>query len=211
MGGLAIAIFGYIFGGSMFPLKSPFHIPAKPTGKDVTIILFGEDLGGVLKATCLAPGFRDLSEEVQSIHIDTLSKNPFTVENTDLVVNPIDAANLGKTDGLPIVRITTTSWASPADYSTLTRNLARCYGAALDDGKHSTAVIQFEQLDDYGFFFIVRYQNTILGVQRDASRANWSVADLRPSGGVGIKISTDLGGYALMGKGDLRERILYGH
>jgi uncharacterized RDD family membrane protein YckC len=208
VGGLAFAIFGYIFGGSMIPLNSPIQIPARPTGKDSSAILFWEDPGGLFKATCIAPGFRDLSKEVLSVHVDTLSENPFAVENTDLVVNPIDAANLAQTDGLPIVRVTTTSLVSPAGYSMITRNLAMCYGANLDDGKHSTVVIQFEQLDDYGFFVIVRHQNTILGVDRKASSAYWNTADLQPKAGAAINISLDLGGYALLGRAGLREAYL---
>lgn len=207
-GGLAIAITGYIFGGSIISLNSQFQIPAKPTGKDLSTVLSWEDPGGVFKAACLAPGFRDLSKDVQSVQVDTLSENPFTVGNTDLVINPVDATNLAQTDGLPIIRITTTSWISPASYSMITRNLARCYGSALDEGKHSTVVIQFEQLDDYGFFILVRHQNTILGVDRKASSAYWNMTDLQPKVGASINISSDLGGYALLGRAGLREAFL---
>jgi hypothetical protein len=195
----------------MILLNSPMQIPAKPTGKDLSTVLFWEDPGGVFKATCIAPGFRDLSKEVQSVHLDTLSENPFTVGNTDLVVNPVDAANLAQTDGVPIVRITTTSWVSPAGYALIARNLAMCYGASLDEGKHSTVMIQFEQLDDYGFFVIVRHQNTILGVDRKASNAYWNMADLQPKAGAAINISLDLGGYALLGKWGIRETFLNRH
>ena len=166
---LAISVLGYILGGNLLPAGPPFRLPAKPTGERITTSLSWADPGDVLKSTCLTPGFRDLSREVQSLRIATLSRNPFTAENTDLLVNPIDAANLQKSDGLAIVRITTTSWVSPASYSLIARNLARCYGTALDDGKHSTTVIQFEQLDDYGFFYVVRSQFTMLSVDRKGS------------------------------------------
>ena len=205
---LAIGVFGYIFGGNLFPMGAPFRIPAKQTGESVTAYLSWADPGDVLKSACLTPGFRDLSEEVQSLQINTLSRNPFTTENTDLFVNPIDAANLGKTDGLPVVRIKTTSWVSPASYSMIARNLARCYGMALDEGKHSTAVVQFEQLDDYGFFVVVRSQFTILGVDRNGSRGSWGMADLRPKAAAELDVSSDLGGYALLGDWDIRDRIV---
>jgi uncharacterized RDD family membrane protein YckC len=204
-GGLAIAICGYILGGSIIPPNSKIQIPAKLTGEDLSAGLFWEDPGGAFKATCIAPGFRDLSKEVQSVQVETLSENPFGAQNTDLVVNPTDAANLEQAHGLPVVRITTTSWVSPAGYSMITRNLAMCYGSILEDGTHSTAVIQFEQLDDYGFFVLIRHQNTILGVDRKASSAYWNTADLQPKAGAAINISLDLGGYALLGRTGLRE------
>ena len=161
-----------------------------------------------MKSACLAPGFRDLPGEVRKLQIDTLSRNPFKTENTDLFVNPIDAANLAKTDGLAIVRITTTSWVSPASYSLMTKNLAMCYASTLEEGKHSTSVVQFEQLDDYGFFVIVRSQFTILGVDRAGSVASWNIADLRPNAVSGFYVSSDLGAYALLGRREIRDRSL---
>ena len=134
--------------------------------------------------------------------------NPFRAENTDLIVNPIDAANLAKIDGLPIVRITTTSWVSPASYALIARNLAMCYASTLEEGKHSTAVVQFEQLDDYGFFMVIRSQFTILGVDRAGSVASWNIADLRPNAGSGFYVTPDLGAYALLGRGEIRDRSL---
>jgi hypothetical protein len=205
---LAISVLGYILGGNLLPAGPPFRLPAKPTGERVTTSLSWADPGDVLKSACLTPGFRDLSREVQSLRIDTLSRNPFTAENTDLLVDPIDAANLQKSDGLPIVRITTTSWVSPASYSMIARNLARCYGTALDDGKHSTTVIQFEQFDDYGFFYVVRSQFTMLSVDRKGSGGSWNITDLRPSAAVDLQVSSDLGGYALLGEWDIRDRLL---
>jgi len=210
IGGLAIAIFSYIWSENMFPLNHSFHIPAKPLGKEVNTGLFWDDPKGIFKANCLAPGFRDLSKEVLSVDVETLSSNPFTAKDTDIVVHPVDAANLQKADGLPIVRITTTSWVSPAAYFMITRNLAGCYGMNLDEGKHRTVVIQFQQLDDYGFFFIVRHQNTVLGLDRKSSNAYWSIADLQPKSGAAIGVSLDLGAYALLGEGGARERYFNG-
>jgi hypothetical protein len=210
--GITFASYGYIaFGVIAPPSNSSFGIPAKPIGKDMTAVLSWDDPGGAFKASCLAPGFRDLSEEVLSVQVDTLSKNPFTAENTDLIVNPIDASNLAHTDGLPLIRITTTSWVSPAAYSRIERNLASCYAANSDDGEHSTIVIQFNQIDDYGFFVMVRHQFTILGVDRKASNAYWGMADLRPKAGTSIFISSDLGGYALLARGTIREHFLDGY
>jgi hypothetical protein len=79
---------------------------------------------------------------------------------------------------------------------------------ALGDGKRSTVVIQFEQLDDFGFFVVVRRQFTILGVGRAGPSAYWTMADLRPSAAIGCYVSSDLGGYALLGDGDVRDRLL---
>lgn len=78
----------------------------------------------------------------------------------------------------------------------------------MDDGKHNTMVIHFEQLDDYGFFVIARHQFTMLGVDRKGQTASWSMANLKPSAGESIEVSTDLGVYALLGRWGARENIL---
>ena len=212
IGGLAITVLDCMCYGALTPkLNSSLGILPKPTGANVTAVVSWENPGGEFKAACIAPGFRQLSTEVLSIQIDTLSKNPFTVENTDLIVNPIDATNLKLTDGIPIIRITTTSWVSPASYSTIAKNIALCDASVMDDGKHSTVVIQFDQFDDYGFFSIMRNQYTVLGIDRKGSNVSWAMADLRPGMGVSVSVSTDLGGFALLGRGNVRERILGGN
>jgi len=180
IGGFAIAIFGYTFTGIMFPRNSSFHVPAKPTGTEVNAGLFWSDPKGIFKADCLAPGFRHLSKEVLSVDMETVSNNPFTAKDTDIVVNPMDVANLQKAHGLSVLQITTTSWVSPAAYMLIMRNLARCYGPNLDEGKHGTFVIQFLQRDEYGFFFTIRSRSTVLGVDEKSSTAYYSVADLQP-------------------------------
>lgn len=205
---VAIAAVGYIVGGSQFQMGLPFRIPAKPKGASLTASLSWEDPGGALKSACLAPGFRDLEDQVRSLRIDTLSSNLFRAEDTDIFVDPVDATNLAKTDGLPILRITTTSWVSPASYSIMTKNLAMCYASTLEEGKHSTAVLQFAQVDDYGLFVVVRSQFTILGVDRTGTVVTWHIADLRPKALSGFYVSSDMGGYALLWRGDIRDRYL---
>lgn len=210
-GGLAIATCGFILEGIVFPLNPSIHIPLKPTGTELNSRLFWNDPKGIFKAHCLTPGFRDPSKDVFSVEIETLSNNPFTTKNTDFPVNPIDAANLQKAGGLALMRITTSSLVSPADYTLMLVNLSKCSGAALSDGEHVTRVIQFRQVNDYGFFATERLQNTVLGMDRKSSSADWTLSDLRPKSFYVVSINLELGAYALLGEGSIRERALYGN
>jgi hypothetical protein len=207
VGGIAYALTVYAVGGNFLP-NNNFRAPEKPTGTLVNIEYSWEDPNNVMKSECLEPGFRDLSEEVQSIQVEATSNNPFKTDGTNLIVNQIDADNLKQVSGLPYLRITTTPWVSPASYSRIVSNLARCYGGVLEEGKHSTTVIQFEKLYDYGFFIVIQKQNTVLGVQRSKSVLLWNISDLNPRAAIGIYASPDLAGYALLGKGSIREDML---
>jgi hypothetical protein len=207
IGGLAYALIVYVVGGN-FSLNNNFRIPEKPTGTRAVTEYSWKDPNEIIKSECIEPGFRDLSKEVHSIQVETVSNNPFKADGTNLVVNQIDADNLKLVGGLPYLRITTTPWISPASYSRIVSNLAKCYGGVLEDGKHSTAVIQFEKLYDYGFFVIVQHQNTILGVQRRESRLMWGISDLNPRAATGFYVSQDLAGYALLGEWSTRENML---
>lgn len=207
IGGFAYALIIYAIGGN-FSLNNNFRVPEKPSGTRAVIEYSWTDPNDIMESECIEPGFRDLSEEVQSVKVKTVSNNPFKADGTNLVVNQIDADNLKQVTSLPYLQITTTPWVSPASYSRIVSNLARCYAGGLEDGKHSTTVIQFEKLYDYGFFVIVQYQNTILGVQREGPGLTWNISDLNPRAATAVYVSQDLAGYALLGEWSIRDDMI---
>lgn len=209
--GFALSIAAYVgVGSSMLPGRfSPIRLPDKPNGKALTRTMSWVDpeTSGALW-TILPMGISKPSAVIQSIRIETLSRNPFRAEDRNILGHPEDSRTLQQIDGLPVLCIGVAPWTSPAAYGLIAKNLAEFQARDVPPGQRRLTVVQFVQLEDYGFFFVKQTQNTLLGVEKNEANVIWGFTDLKPASGIGIPLSLDLGRYALLGDGATRELFI---
>ncbi len=209
--GLALGTIAYIgVGGSSFSWDklTPVSVPPKPSGKDMTAVWSWRDpeTSSALWAT-LPLGIRNPSDVIESINIETLSQNPFKGEDTNVFLHPEDIRTLRQVEGLPVLRISLAPLTSPAVYGVIVRNLSGYEAPGIAQNQRRLTVVEFQHVDDYGFFQVREIQYTLLGVQRTDSSVIWNFTDLKPQGELGIQVSLDLGQLALLGDGATRELL----
>jgi hypothetical protein len=208
--GLALSTIAYIgVGGSSFSWDNkltPISIPPKPSGNGMIAVWSWQDpeTNSALWAT-LPLGIRNPADVIESINIQTLSRNPFKGEDTNVFLYPEDIRTLQQVEGLPVLRISLAPLTSPAVYGVIVQNLAGYEAQSIAPNQRRLTVIKFQHVDDYGFFAVREVQYTLLGVQRTDSSVIWNFTDLKPRGEIGIQVGLDSGQLALLGDGATRE------
>lgn len=186
----------------------PIQIPEKPSGKDMTAFRDWNDPETIAVLWAyVSHDFRNPSDVIQSINIETQSRNPFKGVDTEIFLHPEDIGTVQQMEGIPIVRISVAPWTSPAVYGIIARNLSQYSAQNVAQDERRLTVVQFEQLDDFGVFVFKQAHNTLLDVQHSDQNIAWNLTDLTPRAEAKIGWSLDLGAYAFLGDGASREGL----